>query len=76
MLLKYLFLSIFLLLIFHVIESLSSFNIPHIISKNDLSDEAEIKETKEVKKFEPTWESLDSRVLPEWYDNAKIGKLN
>lgn len=21
----------------------------------------------------PTWESLDSRSLPEWYDEAKIG---
>lgn len=25
------------------------------------------------KKFDPNWESLDSRVLPEWYDKAKIG---
>jgi Alpha-L-fucosidase len=23
--------------------------------------------------YEPTWESLDSRPLPEWYPNAKIG---
>ncbi|GJQ87120.1 Fuca [Trypoxylus dichotomus] len=23
--------------------------------------------------YEPTWESLDSRPLPEWYDQAKIG---
>ena len=24
-------------------------------------------------KYKPTWESLDSRPLPEWYDKAKIG---
>lgn len=25
------------------------------------------------KKYEPTWESLDSRPLPKWYDEAKVG---
>lgn len=25
------------------------------------------------KKYTPDWESLDSRPLPEWYDDAKIG---
>lgn len=24
-------------------------------------------------KYEPTWESLDSRPLPQWYDDAKVG---
>ena len=24
-------------------------------------------------KYEPTWESLDSRPTPIWYDNAKFG---
>lgn len=23
--------------------------------------------------YEPTWESLDSRPLPDWYDQAKVG---
>lgn len=23
--------------------------------------------------YKPTWESLDTRALPEWYDNSKIG---
>ena len=23
--------------------------------------------------YEPTWESLDTRPLPQWYDDAKIG---
>lgn len=23
--------------------------------------------------YEPTWESLDARPLPNWYDNAKVG---
>lgn len=26
-----------------------------------------------TKTYEPTWESLDSRPLPQWYDDAKIG---
>ena len=25
------------------------------------------------KRYEPTWESLDSRPLPQWYDDAKLG---
>ncbi|XP_064094653.1 alpha-L-fucosidase-like [Macrobrachium nipponense] len=25
--------------------------------------------------YQPTWESLDTRPLPEWYDNAKLGIL-
>lgn len=24
-------------------------------------------------KYEPSWDSLDSRPLPQWYDDAKIG---
>ena len=24
-------------------------------------------------KYEPTWESLDSRPLPPWFDEAKVG---
>ena len=27
-------------------------------------------------KYKPNWESLDSRPLPKWYDEAKVGKLN
>lgn len=23
--------------------------------------------------YEPTWESLDTRPLPQWYDDAKFG---
>ncbi|XP_015586061.1 alpha-L-fucosidase [Cephus cinctus] len=26
-----------------------------------------------MKKYKPTWESLDSRPLPQWYDDAKFG---
>ncbi|XP_059139666.1 alpha-L-fucosidase-like isoform X3 [Physella acuta] len=26
-----------------------------------------------VKRYEPTWESLDARPIPQWYDEAKIG---
>ncbi|KAL7018393.1 hypothetical protein ACKWTF_010734 [Chironomus riparius] len=70
-----LLLSVFLVLSFSVLSALSSFNIPHIISANDdqIIDENLIDQTKDFKKFEPTWESLDARPLPEWYDNAKIG---
>lgn len=25
------------------------------------------------KEYNPTWESLDTRPLPQWYDNAKVG---
>ncbi|KAJ6636747.1 putative alpha-L-fucosidase [Pseudolycoriella hygida] len=28
---------------------------------------------KEISRFEPNWESLDSRELPKWYDESKIG---
>ncbi|XP_055529506.1 putative alpha-L-fucosidase isoform X2 [Wyeomyia smithii] len=31
------------------------------------------KEDTDVHKYEPTWSSLDSRPLPKWYDDAKIG---
>jgi Alpha-L-fucosidase len=24
-------------------------------------------------KYEPTWDSLDKRPLPNWYDEAKVG---
>lgn len=24
-------------------------------------------------KYKPTWDSLDSRPLPDWYDKAKVG---
>ena len=27
-----------------------------------------------LKHYEPTWESLDSRPLPQWYDDAKVGQ--
>ncbi|XP_059614349.1 putative alpha-L-fucosidase [Phlebotomus argentipes] len=27
----------------------------------------------ETEKYQPTWESLDSRPLPSWYDEAKVG---
>ncbi|CAO1437166.1 unnamed protein product [Diamesa tonsa] len=26
-----------------------------------------------INKYEATWESLDARPLPQWYDNAKVG---
>lgn len=29
--------------------------------------------TADRQRYEPTWESLDSRPLPKWYDEAKVG---
>lgn len=29
--------------------------------------------TADVPAYEPTWDSLDSRPLPKWYDEAKVG---
>ena len=28
-----------------------------------------------LSQYKPTWESLDSRKLPSWYDNAKVGLM-
>lgn len=71
-----LLLAVLLILSYSVISALSSFNIPHIVNSNDnqIIDKKFVKQTKDFKKFEPTWESLDARPLPDWYDNAKIGK--
>lgn len=30
-----------------------------------------IEKSKEI--YEPTWQSLDTRPLPQWYDGAKVG---
>lgn len=27
----------------------------------------------DAKKYDPTWESLDARPLPGWYDDSKVG---
>nr|XP_002131484.1 alpha-L-fucosidase [Ciona intestinalis] len=40
----------------------------HRLEQNTLASKPIFK-----KKYEPTWESLDSRPLPEWYDQAKFG---
>lgn len=34
---------------------------------------AKVKEQDTKLKYQPNWESLDSRPLPEWYDDAKLG---
>lgn len=33
----------------------------------------EFQDTASLKRFLPTWDSLDQRVAPDWYDKAKIG---
>ena len=27
-----------------------------------------------LNKYQPNWQSLDSRPLPQWYDDAKVGE--
>ncbi|KAG5668370.1 hypothetical protein PVAND_016311 [Polypedilum vanderplanki] len=70
------FLEILILIFSFLINfSLSSFNIPQIVTQNDNSifNKKPIKEIKNFKRYEPEWESLDSRPLPSWYDDAKVG---
>lgn len=56
---------------FCILSRLSSADISQIIATNyDLQNENEVK----FMKYEPTWDSLDKRPLPKWYDEAKIGK--
>ncbi|KAI4469463.1 alpha-l-fucosidase [Holotrichia oblita] len=40
--------------------------VQHLNAVYVLEDDYEVK-------YEPTWESLDTRPLPEWYDKAKVG---
>ncbi|XP_031826221.1 alpha-L-fucosidase [Nomia melanderi] len=44
-----------------------------IISSDIKNDEVPEYQKIDANKYIPTWESLDSRPLPNWYDNAKIG---
>ncbi len=30
--------------------------------------------TKTIERYTPDWNSLDTRPLPQWYDDAKIGE--
>ncbi|KAG4069724.1 hypothetical protein HA402_002303, partial [Bradysia odoriphaga] len=46
----------------------------NLILTNALKDASNVDEKPIIKnRFEPTWESLDSRELPKWYDEAKVG---
>lgn len=47
----------------------------NFIVKIDVSSSEESNDVNLVssKRYTPTWESLDNRPLPDWYDNAKIG---
>jgi alpha-L-fucosidase len=47
---------------------------PHLISAEKQSRKQISKPKIEIK-YQPTWESLDSRPLPQWYDDAKIGEF-
>lgn len=43
------------------------------MKKRKFEIENDISATSEHFKFEPTWDSLDSRPIPAWYDHAKVG---
>jgi hypothetical protein len=49
---------------------------PHLISADNQKQSRKkyVPRQKIETKYEPTWESLDSRPLPQWYDDAKIGE--
>lgn len=46
---------------------------PQIITSID-NDNQNVSELKNIKKYKPDWDDLDSRILPQWYDDAKIGE--
>ena len=50
--------------------SIMNLNLVSILIIFTISNAA--KSTK-VNKYLPTWESIDSRPLPNWYDEAKVG---
>lgn len=56
--------KVFLILCFAVIYSICE-NTNYVVSAPNINDFA--------KKYEPTWESLDSRPIPSWFDDAKFG---
>ena len=49
------------------------YNQQHRQTSDTIDVDVGVDDDVQVKQYEPTWESLDSRPLPEWYDNAKIG---
>lgn len=44
-----------------------------VITKIILSEKGFNAAVDQNAKYEPTWESIDSRPLPAWYDEAKVG---
>jgi len=56
-------LLIFNILICFVATTYTTITKDHV-DNHDLDD---------IGKYEPTWESLDTRPLPQWYDDAKVG---
>lgn len=45
---------------------------PQVVSASNVTGQKY--RSKEPDKYKPTWESLDSRPLPQWYDDAKVGE--
>lgn len=72
------FLIVCLVLINHSFASTTERQ-PRVISaqnaqKNRIREQITPERAEPEVKYQPTWESLDSRPLPQWYDDAKVGK--
>lgn len=68
-------LLIFLTSFYHLQDVESSFSMSHNPQLVTIEEDHDVKHKhKPTKRYEPDWESLDSRPLPQWYDDAKIGR--
>lgn len=58
-------------------EALKSDRQPQIVSAQNFTRSSTRSSTKAriINTYEPTWESLDTRPLPQWYDDAKVGEI-
>ncbi|XP_076298287.1 alpha-L-fucosidase isoform X2 [Lasioglossum baleicum] len=65
---------IYMLLIYTFCTICGSSEDKYIIISSDLESDQVFQHRKvEADKYIPTWDSLDSRPLPNWYDDAKFG---
>lgn len=77
---------ILLVFLYQNVDSKISHRSPQLVTidnyndynQNIVDNDQDVKHEKpanknENEKYKPTWDSLDSRPLPQWYDDAKIG---
>lgn len=60
-----------------VAETLKTVRQPQIISTQNFTRSRSRSSVKPeiINAYQPTWESLDTRPLPQWYDDAKVGEI-